>query len=451
MANIFLAWQNRADEGTLSGGTWLTSLPLTNMQNRQVQKVARSNGVTNAATQFAIDLGSARAIGVLGLVVHNMSVSAKVRITGAATTTAHTNLFTTFESAFDNAAWTKTNITVTADNTTAPDGTTTADALLATGGGGAPVYRDIALAGTSTVTHAIFLKAGSTGDASVQLEWRTGGTTQTASANIDLNTGTVSGVTGTASAITAYARDAGNGWWRVTLTGTGTNASNTVVRFIVSNNQVGRTIFAWGAFIRNESPMVYETGYIDVWPTGVIPQDLLEWEDDNFWLGTLTQAQRAGYQSPFIHRPDQVYTARYWRVEIYDSTNSDGYVQIGRLFMARGWTPSVNYSYGGSLAYQDPTPVDTSLSGAEYFDVRSKYRVLSFSLEYITETEAYSYALELQRLAGTSGEVLVMPDGGSDIGQQPLRSFVGRLSQIGAVSQPQPNTYSVNFEVKELL
>jgi hypothetical protein len=31
MANIFLAWQNRADEGTLSGswGSWLAALPVT--------------------------------------------------------------------------------------------------------------------------------------------------------------------------------------------------------------------------------------------------------------------------------------------------------------------------------------------------------------------------------------------------------------------------------------
>ena len=76
---------------------------------------------------------------------------------------------------------------------------------------------------------------------------------------------------------------------------------------------------------------------------------------------------------------------------------------------------------------------------------------MKFDLEYISDTEAYNYALDLQRLAGISGEVLVMPDGGEDLGQQPLRSFVGRLRQIGAVTQPKPTAYSVKFEVKELL
>jgi hypothetical protein len=178
---------------------------------------------------------------------------------------------------------------------------------------------------------------------------------------------------------------------------------------------------------------------------------LLEWEDDNFWLGTLSQSARAGFQSPYILKLASIQNLRYWNFEISDTSNGDGYVQIGRLFMARGWTPSINYTYGSGLGYQDPTPVETSLSGAEYFDIRSKFRVMTFDLNYISDTEAYNFALELQRLAGISGEVLVMPDGGEDVGQQPLRSFVGRLRQIGAVTQPQPTAFSAKFEVKELL
>lgn len=286
MSNLLLAWQNRTDGGTLSGGSWLPNLPLTNLQYRQVQKVARTTDDSNASTQFTIDLGSAQSISVIALVVHNISVTGKVRIIG------------------DDAA----------------------DFL---------------------------------------------------------------------------------------------------------------------------TP-VYDSGWNNAWPYGVIPQSLLEWEDDNFWFGTLSSAARAGYQSPYILNIASPQVLRYWKVLIDDTTNPDNYIQIGRLFMARGWQPGVNYAYGASLGYQDPTPVDMSLSGAEYFDMRSKYRVMNFNLQYITNTEAYSYALELQRLAGVSGEVLVMPDPDT-VSTQPIRSFVGRLRQIGAVSQPQPTAYSVNFEVKELL
>ncbi len=285
-ANITLGWNNRTDSGTLSGGSWLASLPLTNLQNRQVQKVARSTNAATASTQFTIDLGQARNIGVIALVVHNISVSGKVRITAS-----------------DTAGFTAT---------------------------------------------------------------------------------------------------------------------------------------------------YYTSGWIDAWPTGMIPQALLEWEEDNFWLGTLSANARAGYQSPFIHLLPTAQNLQYWKVELDDTTNADGYVQIGRLFMSSVWTPSVNYAYGAGLGYTDPTAVDTSLSGAEFFDVRSRYRVFTFELQYILASEAYAYALELQRLSGNSGEVLVVPDN-TDTVNQPYRSFVGRLLQMGEITQPEPSTFSTRFQVKELL
>lgn len=286
VATITLAWNNRTDAGSLSGGSWLTTLPLANLQNRQVQKVSRSSNATNASTQFTIDLGQARSIGVVALVVHNISVLGRVRITAS-----------------DTAGF--------------------------------------------TVTY-------------------------------------------------------------------------------------------------------YNSGWINVWPSGQIPQSLLEWEEDNFWLGTLSANARAGYQSPFIHLLATAQSLRYWKVEVDDTTNADGYVQIGRLFMAATWQPSVNYSYGAGLGYQDPTAVDTSLSGAEFFDVRSRYRVFNFELQYIANAEAYVQALELQRLSGTSGEVLVVPDS-ADTANQPARSFVGRLVQLAPITQPQPSTFNCAFQVKELL
>jgi hypothetical protein len=48
---------------------------------------------------------------------------------GTRTALAEQNLLL-YSQEFDNAAWTKTSTTVTANSTTAPDGTTTADTLI---------------------------------------------------------------------------------------------------------------------------------------------------------------------------------------------------------------------------------------------------------------------------------------------------------------------------------
>jgi hypothetical protein len=426
MANIFLAWQNRADEGVLSGGSWLTALPLVNLQNRQVQKVGRTTNTAQTSTRFDIDLQSSKQIGVLALVVHNISVSGRVRVSASNSSTAWTNLLSN-PSSFENAAWTKATCNVTANADTAPDGTVTADLLVATSVNSG-VYQAVAIAGSTEFQGSVWLRAA---------------------APTTLNIVTIQSTTTLIETTCNVTTD----WQKFTVSGT-TDAGTTSIGFYIGGNgsfQSAEAVYAWDANLLTGLGIIFEGGWNDVWPAGVIPQDLLEWEDDNFWLGTLSQEARAGFQSPYILRLPNVENMRYWRVEISDTSNSDGYVQIGRLFMARGWTPTINYTYGASLGYQDPTPVETSLSGAEYFDIRSKFRVFTFKLDYISDTDAYSYALELQRLAGISGEVLIIPDGGEDLAQQPLRSFVGRLRQIGSVSQPQPTTYSVNFEVKELL
>ena len=286
MANVLLAWQNRADTATLSAGAWQASLPLSHLQTRQVQQVARTTGVTLEDTQFAADLGTPRAINCLALVVHNLSASAKVRITGA-----------------NNSAF------------TAPE---------------------------------------------------------------------------------------------------------------------------------------YQSAWIDAWPAGIIPLSALEWEDDNFWLGTMTPEARAGYNSPFLHILPTAQYLRYWKVEINDTTNPAGYIHIGRLFMGVGWQPKYNMSYGASLGYEDPTEVATSLSGAEYFDVRGKYRIHRFELGFLSGAEVHQQILEMQRIAGTSAEVLVVPDP-ADTSTLVQRSFVGRLKSISPVAQPSPLTYSTSIEIKELL
>jgi hypothetical protein len=448
VANIFLAWQNKADEGVLAGGSWNSSLPLSNLQTRQVQKVARTSDDALASTQFTLDLQSAKAIGVVGLIVHNISVDGKVRITAADDLAAWNNIVTASNDITD-PVWVQTFANTTANALVAPDGTLTADKL----------YEDFFLEphnieqALGTLSGERFLEAWFYPAERTKgrlMLWGPGGV---ASAEFDMTTGTL-----IASSGTAYIRKYSNGWCKVTVSNTFTSGALGAQVALLDNDGVdfytgdgGSGFYVWGVRSYTGHGMADDSGYVDCWPAGVVPQDLLEWEDDNFWLGTLSQNQRAGFQSPYLYRLPASVSVRYWKVEILDTTNEDGFIQIGRLFMARGWTPSVNYAYGAGLGYNDPSPVATSLSGAEYFDMRSKYREMSFTLEYITDTEAYSYALDLQRLAGISGEVLVMPDGGEDVGQQPLRSFVGRLKQIGKVTQPKPTTFSVQFEVKELL
>ena len=93
MAKLQLSVANAADGATLSGGLWLGTAPLANLQQRLLSKVARSVDLLATSTRLDIDLGNARAIvRLVALARHNLTTAATYRIT-AGTTLGGTDLY----------------------------------------------------------------------------------------------------------------------------------------------------------------------------------------------------------------------------------------------------------------------------------------------------------------------------------------------------------------------
>lgn len=79
MSNALIAYRNYADECTLSGGSYTSGLPLTNLQQRQITRRARSTNALAASTQFVAALTRARPLRVLALISSNLSTAATYR------------------------------------------------------------------------------------------------------------------------------------------------------------------------------------------------------------------------------------------------------------------------------------------------------------------------------------------------------------------------------------
>lgn len=86
MQNIILSYPNRADAATITGGSWSGALPVTNLANREVWKVARSTNALLASTKFNVDIGDQKPLRCFALANHNMSASATWRVTLGSTT-----------------------------------------------------------------------------------------------------------------------------------------------------------------------------------------------------------------------------------------------------------------------------------------------------------------------------------------------------------------------------
>ena len=128
---------------------------------------------------------------------------------------------------FDNAAWLKGNSTVTANATTSPDGTVNADKLIGNTTAAGHQCQQVAVASAtlaSTYTFSTYIKAAEYGFAFIGLN----GTAFVAVPYISVNLSTGAVATTNGSPVSSSAVAAGNGWFRVTVTGTTDVAAGTV-------------------------------------------------------------------------------------------------------------------------------------------------------------------------------------------------------------------------------
>ena len=118
---------------------------------------------------------------------------------------------------FDNAAWTKTDTTVTANATTSPDGTANADLLTeGTAGTARTLQTGTATTASAAVSGSIFLKA-SANVTWVSVALRDGTGANGLATWVNLSTGAIGTTSniGTATGSGAQSVQAANGFWRV--------------------------------------------------------------------------------------------------------------------------------------------------------------------------------------------------------------------------------------------
>jgi hypothetical protein len=162
---------------------------------------------------------------------------------------------------FSNAVWTKTNVSISANTTTAPNGTLTADKLIEN---------------TALGQHALLISGGwSTTQQTASIYVKSAERTKLYIGNnsigngifFDLTTGTIQGIVG---AFTGTITSVGDGWYRVTATHTATAAQTFIIGTYITYTGVYLTtkdytgdgtsgIYLWGAqLVEGTSALDYQ-------------------------------------------------------------------------------------------------------------------------------------------------------------------------------------------------
>ena len=286
--NLLIAWNNLSDGGTFSQsfGSWTAALPVGNLSVASISQVARTLGITTNLTKFESDLGGTRLIYIIGLIAHNMTPNALVRITAS-----NDPLFATTE---------------------------------------------------------------------------------------------------------------------------------------------------------------YQTAWLDVVPVVWGSGNGGLWGVDGVWTGKYLATDLEGMTKNFWHVPTTPVLARYWRVEMDDTLNSDGYIDIGRLFIGPAWVPMYNFNTGAKLSWEDPSIISPGLDGVNFVEAKTKKRVFKFALSFLGKDEAMAQAFETQRRQGTTGQVVIIPY--PDAATHQFReSFLGRMRELTPLEIRQVGFHDTGFVIEEII
>ncbi len=260
--------------------------------------------------------------------------------------TTPVNLFT-YSEEFDQSAWSKTRLSVSANVSASPDGTLNADqATVNSGGSFAYLLQIKSINFGSTTTVSVWAKYVNS-----QYIWLLGGETPNVLAYFDLINGTVGFTNGYNCTITSN----GNGWYRCSATITKTAATgNEEVGFGLTrtdnnptDNAVGDSVYVWGAQLE-EGPTA--TTYI---PTGATISGAPRFDHDPVTgesLGLLIEESRtnrvlSSQSLPLVNDP------AYWTVTDLSTgaPNGEGFARVNCVAPS-GTTLTFNYDVSGLVS-----------------------------------------------------------------------------------------------------
>lgn len=175
----------------------------------------------------------------------------------------------------------------------------------------------------------------------------------------------------------------------------------------------------------------------------------LEWGSNNWWNGTVDDEYISHpYVAPMLL--PAWYSTRYVRIEIKDTTNPYGYVQLGRVFVGGGFVPTLGASYGLADGWDDLSRLDYTLSGALVADVGRRRRWVKFALDFLSHANEAPIVHEMLRRLGSVGEVLYLPDI-SNWQDCQRYGFVGRLRELSPIEYPYHRIRSTGISIEELI
>lgn len=137
-------------------------------------------------------------------------------------------------------------------------------------------------------------------------------------------------------------------------------------------------------------------------------------------------------------------------IEISDTTNSSGYIEVGRIVIGNYWEPTYNSDYGLSLNYEDRSSHNRNDGGDLMTDIQTRSKTITFSLSQFNASDREKL-MKIYRSNGTSTPVYIsfFPEDTDKNLEQDYQIY-GKFDNLPPMALQWIDRYSVSLTIKEI-
>lgn len=137
-------------------------------------------------------------------------------------------------------------------------------------------------------------------------------------------------------------------------------------------------------------------------------------------------------------------------VDITDTNNTAGYLEISRAIIGTYWAPTYNTEYGLSAGLTDTSQATRTESGNLVVTNDAVYKTLNFNLSYLVASDRDNL-ITILRSVGTKRSIFVslFPED-TEVDREGLYQIYGVLSSLQPITHSTYLTYASSIEIQEI-
>jgi hypothetical protein len=138
-------------------------------------------------------------------------------------------------------------------------------------------------------------------------------------------------------------------------------------------------------------------------------------------------------------------------IDIDDTSNTNNYIEVSRLFIGKYWSPKYNTSYGLSTTMKDLSSHERSEAGDLVTNRGVRHNSMNFDMNWLVKEDQ----LEMQKILRGNGisksmVISLFPDNTDDYSKEQSHQICGKLSDISSLTHPVLGMYSTSISIDEL-